>query len=448
MAFLPIRLQRFHLHVRAEGRSGWGSFPSGQEVFESGDFESVFRILSPSSLLPHPSSAPMIEVFPSKASIFRRIWLTARDDLTVLPNLWISQSTDFKYPEFVEFHWESPQEISAVDIVFDGTLEFLFPTRPTRFPVNRITSIVRHYRVFSWMKSVTGKSCSKCRTTRWLFALTNFLPFQPRRWNLKFWIQTGLTGLKFIRFEPTLESFANNRFAFRLIRIHVSIKQNLPMKALAVIFRLLCLFSLAGLATFIWMQWETETPKQTPSLMSRFPTAMRFFNPPRTAQWKDISEKKGKFKGVFLDNQPVGLNDENPLENALNDLKTSENIIWRGKDYRENMTNWPCSLARIPPFLFLECRKKTWEPNAKVKAEGIAELERSLFPMKRNFPRNVVKKDDGTVIPAVPRENRLRTVMGMLYKDRNDKQTEIARLRSQILERDWAFANPKICSTT
>ena len=34
------------------------------------------------------------------------------------------------------------------------------------------------------------------------------------------------------------------------------------MKALAVIFRLLSLFSLAGLATFIWLQWETEKAKK------------------------------------------------------------------------------------------------------------------------------------------------------------------------------------------
>ncbi len=100
------------------------------------------------SLLPHPSSAPLIEVFP-KQSVYLPGNLAdgkARPDR--LPNLWISQATDFKYPEFVEFHWASPQEISAVDIVFDGTLEFLFPARPKRFPVKSITSIVRRYRIF------------------------------------------------------------------------------------------------------------------------------------------------------------------------------------------------------------------------------------------------------------------------------------------------------------
>ena len=40
------------------------------------------------------------------------------------------------------------------------------------------------------------------------------------------------------------------------------------------------------------------------------------------------------------------------------------------------------------------------------------------------------------MIPGVSRENRLRTVMGMLYKNRNDLYGEIASLRSNILERD------------
>ena len=47
-------------------------------------------------------------------------------------------------------------------------------------------------------------------------------------------------------------------------------------------------------------------------------------------------------------------------------------------------------------------------------------------------------KEDGTVIPGVP-QNRLRTVMGMLYKNRNDLYGEIASLRSNILERDQAL---------
>jgi len=204
------------------------------------------------------------------------------------------------------------------------------------------------------------------------------------------------------------------------------------MIALAVIFRLLSLFSLVGLAVFIWMQWETEKAQKNAFLDEQVSNGYAILQSTKEAQWKDISGKKGKFRDVFLDNQPVGLNDENPLEVALNDLKTSENIIWRGKDYRGEYDKLAMQFG--PNTFYWNAEKKTWE-RTKVKAEGIATLK-DPFSDDKKFPKEDVKKDDGTVIPAVPRENRLRTVMGMLYRDRNDKQTEITGLRSQIVERD------------
>tara|TARA_Y100001934_G_scaffold128073_1_gene155476 strand:- start:108 stop:473 length:366 start_codon:yes stop_codon:yes gene_type:complete len=65
-----------------------------------------------------------------------------------LPYLWISQPTDFRYPEFIEFHWEEPRRISCLDLVFDASAEFLFPSRPKRFDSKSISSLVRSYRVF------------------------------------------------------------------------------------------------------------------------------------------------------------------------------------------------------------------------------------------------------------------------------------------------------------
>ena len=205
------------------------------------------------------------------------------------------------------------------------------------------------------------------------------------------------------------------------------------MKALAVIFRLLSLFALVGLAAFIWLQWETEKAQKNAFLDDQVSNGYAILQSTKEAQWKDISVKKSAFRDVFLDNQPVGLNDENPLENALNDLRTSENIIWRGKDYRGEYDK--LSMQFGPNTFFWNAENKTWEPNANAKPEGIAELK-DPFSDEKKFPKEDVKLDDGSVIPAVPRENRLRTVMGMLYRDRNDKQTEISGLRSQIVERD------------
>jgi hypothetical protein len=100
------------------------------------------------SLLPQPSSAPLIEVFPKQNVYLPGNLVDGKGRPDRLPNLWISQTTDFKYPEFVEFHWDKPQEISSVDIVFDGSLEFLFPPRPKRFQARNVASIVRRYRIF------------------------------------------------------------------------------------------------------------------------------------------------------------------------------------------------------------------------------------------------------------------------------------------------------------
>ena len=218
------------------------------------------------------------------------------------------------------------------------------------------------------------------------------------------------------------------------------------MNALAVIFRLLGLFSLIGLATFIWLEWETEKAQKNAFLDEQVSNGYAILQSTKEAQWKDISEKKIGFRDVFLDNQPVGLNDENPLENALNNLKTSENVILRGKDYREELDVLAMEFG--PPKLNSENRpirlflwnseKKVWEPNAQAKPEGIAALK-DPFSDEKKFPKEDVELEDGTVIPGVPRENRLRTVMGMLYKDRNDKFSEITSLRSNIVERDLSL---------
>ena len=208
------------------------------------------------------------------------------------------------------------------------------------------------------------------------------------------------------------------------------------MNALAVIFRLLSLFSLVGLATFVWLQWETEKAKKNAFLDEQVSNGYAILQSTKEAQWKDVGEKKSAFKEVFLDNQPVGLNDENPLEIALDNLKTSENAILRGKDYRDKLDT--LSMEFGPNTFLWNSETKAWEPNAAIKPDGIAALKDPFSDLTK-FPKEDVKKDDGTVIPAVPRENRLRTVMGMLYKSRNDLFGEIAGLRANIVERDLAL---------
>ena len=156
----------------------------------------------------------------------------------------------------------------------------------------------------------------------------------------------------------------------------------------------------------------------------------------KEAQWKDISSKKSKFSEVFDDNQPVGLNDENPLAEALSQLRSSEDVILRNPEYRDALDSLSMEFG-ANTFIW-DAEAKSWKTNSAVKAESIASLK-DPFSDEKFFPKEDVKKEDGTVIPGVSRENRLRTLLGMFYKDRHEKFSEIGKMRAMIVERDEAL---------
>jgi hypothetical protein len=218
---------------------------------------------------------------------------------------------------------------------------------------------------------------------------------------------------------------------------------NAVIKIFASLLRVTTLLMFCGIAAWLALSHNTKTAQSNAFLDEQVSNGYEILQSSKEAQWADVATKKTAFKDAFLDNLPVGLNDENPLENALNDLKASENAIMRGKDYREKLDKLAMEFG--PPKLntekspislfFWNAESKTWEPNPNAKPEGIAALK-NPFSDKAKFPKKDVEKKDGTVIPGVSRENRLRTVMGMLYKNRNDLYGEIASLRSNVLERD------------
>ena len=107
------------------------------------------------------------------------------------------------------------------------------------------------------------------------------------------------------------------------------------MNALATIFRLLSLLSVAGLAAFLWVLSETKKKQKEELLDEQVRNGYIILQSEKEAQWKDISAKRSTFNEVFDDNQPVGLNDENPLAEALSNLRTSEDAILRNPDYRD-----------------------------------------------------------------------------------------------------------------
>ena len=208
------------------------------------------------------------------------------------------------------------------------------------------------------------------------------------------------------------------------------------MNALATIFRLLSLFSVAGLAAFLWILSETKKKQKEELLDEQVRNGYIILQSEKEAQWKDISAKRSAFNEVFDDNQPVGLNDENPLAEALSNLRTSEDAILRNPDYRDALEAHTKEFG-ANTFIW-DSEIKKWKLNPSVKAESIASLK-DPFLDEKLFPKEDVKKEDGSVIPGVSRDNRLRTLLGMFYKDRHEKFSEIGKLRAMIVERDEAL---------
>jgi hypothetical protein len=68
---------------------------------------------------------------------------------THLPNLWVSATTDFATPEWLDLTWQSPRAISQVQILFDSALHFHFSQSWQGYPMNAVPSIVRDYRIIA-----------------------------------------------------------------------------------------------------------------------------------------------------------------------------------------------------------------------------------------------------------------------------------------------------------
>ena len=66
---------------------------------------------------------------------------------TRIPNLWVSATSSFSAPEWIELGWHRPQDIAEVQLLFDSSLHFHFWQSWQGYPVNAIPSIIRDYRI-------------------------------------------------------------------------------------------------------------------------------------------------------------------------------------------------------------------------------------------------------------------------------------------------------------
>lgn len=123
----------FHESIRAN-KSGIINPYSEYYPFTSSDFESANSVF--------------FEVYPHQSVYSASNVQNGKTRPDSLPNLWISDETDFQYPEYLEFHWEKEVEISSIEIVWDSALEFLFPKQPTIDYSINIPSIVSDYKIY------------------------------------------------------------------------------------------------------------------------------------------------------------------------------------------------------------------------------------------------------------------------------------------------------------
>ena len=205
------------------------------------------------------------------------------------------------------------------------------------------------------------------------------------------------------------------------------------MNVLAVLFRLLSLLSVAGLAAFLWFKFDTFKKQTNATLDDVVSDAYTILQVEKEAQWKDVSAKKMEFNDVYDANDQVDPSEDNPLSLKVDALRTSEDAILRNPDYRDSLDS--TALEFGPDALLWDSVAKKWIPNPSVKLEAPVGLQ-DPFSDKTKFPFHDVKKEDGTIIKGVSRENRLRTAIGMFYRDRHDKFMEISKLRVMVVDRD------------
>jgi len=85
---------------------------------------------------------------------------------TEVPNLWVSQATDFKYAEFIELTWTQQISISCVEISFDASFNYYYSNFPKSNSHNAIRSIVKNYNLFFTDNNGHGHKILEVRNNR------------------------------------------------------------------------------------------------------------------------------------------------------------------------------------------------------------------------------------------------------------------------------------------
>tara|TARA_B100001093_G_scaffold288523_1_gene275596 strand:+ start:2679 stop:4925 length:2247 start_codon:yes stop_codon:yes gene_type:complete len=153
------------------------------------------------SCCPEPPNAPLIKVFPSQSPYLSENVMLSNNRPTNLPNLWVSQSTDFKYPEYLDFQWKKQILISSVEIIFDSSSEFLFPRRPKVFENKIISSLVKDYNLYFQNKFGHSKKILEIRNNSKGFQIHKFEPVRTNHLELEIISSHGINRAQLYQFR-------------------------------------------------------------------------------------------------------------------------------------------------------------------------------------------------------------------------------------------------------
>ncbi|NBU87478.1 MAG: hypothetical protein EBS13_09370, partial [Verrucomicrobia bacterium] len=205
------------------------------------------------------------------------------------------------------------------------------------------------------------------------------------------------------------------------------------MRVLAVLFRLFSLLGVLAFSGMLWLKFDTLNKQSFSYLDEIIDDSYSILQSEQEAKWKDLGEKKSIFNDIFDSNEQVEDGEENKLAGALENLKVSEDSLLRNADYRDRLDRLTKEFG--PGTMYWDSETGTWQINKDSKLESPAGFK-DPFEDETQFPLVDKTLADGTVLKGVPHHQRLRTVIGMFYKDRDDKFKEISKLREMVVARD------------
>ena len=238
------------------------------------------------------------------------------------------------------------------------------------------------------------------------------------------------------------------------------------MNAFAAVLRTLSLLSLLAVAGVLWLKQETYKEQDVAFLEQQIANGYQILQSEKEAQWKGVGDAKEAFDETFsADERVVNATDEHPLTTAVEDLAEAENVILNNPDYRTSLTDLSKEFG--PKAFFWEKKdgqsKGKWvadvdkdkdgfperleklyktddgspekAPQGVAKTKAVTDLKDAFSTLGKKYDEDA-KDENGKPTPGVSLHNRLRTVMGKLYKERKDKFAETQQLRQWLAERD------------